>query len=73
MKRCKCPANSPFHWHERRADMADLVKSERTSKNSSRTVDRRRKEGKDPGEIPGLSAKAGAMTRRSPKNFATGA
>lgn len=59
MKKCKCPAGSPFHWWEGTSGFTrELNLGSVISVGSTRAVERARQGGRDPARVYGLSDKA---------------
>lgn len=69
---CRCLPTSPFRWREWAScvDVADLNRSTVTRMNSSRTVDLKRQQGIDMGNLNALSDKPERVVRK-PKKFTT--
>jgi hypothetical protein len=69
---CKCPPDSPFHW-QTAVDSRSFTPVELRARHSaaaSVTVDAKRAEGQDYGQIAGLSKNSEAYMDRMQGNFA---
>ena len=59
---CKCPANSPFRWHEHVSENVLKKEAEAAARRAaaSAAVERLRSQGHEPGLLRGLSNKSEA-------------
>ena len=60
--KCSCPVGSPFHWWEGTTSFSrELTLGVKSSIGSTRSVEKARKKGIEPGRIYGMSDKSDAQ------------